>query len=102
YIVEAELPGVKRENVEVRIGDGGRSLTIEGKIVNRRSVPQASGSGAIISTEREWVGNTTFTRTVWLPRPVNATNVSAMLNDGVLTVTVPKTEDLATVTIPVD
>ncbi|KAI0078272.1 HSP20-like chaperone [Panus rudis PR-1116 ss-1] len=132
YIVEAELPGVKKENVEVRIGDGGRSLTIEGKIVNRRSVPQAQSSEASseananasaqgsegmpscstalttsnspkeISTEREWVGNTTFTRTVWLPRPVNATNVSAKLNDGVLTVTVPKAEDPATVTIPVD
>ena len=37
YIVEAELPGVKKENVEVRIGDGGRSVTIEGKIVDRRT-----------------------------------------------------------------
>lgn len=36
YIVEAELPGVKKENIEVRIGDGGRSITIEGKIVDRR------------------------------------------------------------------
>lgn len=40
YVVEAELPGVKKENVEVRIGDGGRSVTIEGKIVNRRAGPQ--------------------------------------------------------------
>ena len=31
YVVEAELPGVKKENVELRIGDGGQSLTIEGK-----------------------------------------------------------------------
>jgi HSP20 family molecular chaperone IbpA len=35
YIVEAELPGVKKENLEVRIGDGGRSVTIEGKIMGR-------------------------------------------------------------------
>ena len=26
FVVEAELPGVKKENVNVRIGDGGRSL----------------------------------------------------------------------------
>lgn len=31
YIVEAEIPGVKKENLEVRIGDGGRSVTVEGK-----------------------------------------------------------------------
>lgn len=36
YVVEAELPGVKKENVELRIGDGGQSLTIEGKTFIRR------------------------------------------------------------------
>lgn len=40
YIVEAELPGVKKENVNVRIGDGGRSLTIEGKVFSRSGEPQ--------------------------------------------------------------
>jgi HSP20 family molecular chaperone IbpA len=37
YILEADLPGVKRENLEVRVGEGGRSITIEGKIVSRRN-----------------------------------------------------------------
>lgn len=37
YIVEADLPGVKKENVEVRIGDGGHSVIIEGKIFRRRN-----------------------------------------------------------------
>jgi len=32
YIVDADLPGVPKENVEVRIGDSGRSITIEGKV----------------------------------------------------------------------
>lgn len=31
YILEADLPGVKKENVDIRIGDGGRSVTIQGK-----------------------------------------------------------------------
>jgi HSP20 family molecular chaperone IbpA len=35
YVVETELPGVKKEDVEVRIGDGGRSITIEGNIIQR-------------------------------------------------------------------
>ncbi|PVF97187.1 HSP20-like chaperone [Serendipita vermifera] len=33
YVVEAEVPGVKKENLDVRVGDGGRSLTIEGRVV---------------------------------------------------------------------
>ena len=40
YVVEAELPGVKKENVNVRIGDGGRTLTIEGKVFSRSGEPQ--------------------------------------------------------------
>ena len=39
YIVEAELPGVKKENLQVRIGDGGRSVTIEGKTHRRGESP---------------------------------------------------------------
>ena len=33
YIIEAELPGVRKEDLDVQIGDNGRSVTIEGKIV---------------------------------------------------------------------
>ena len=143
YVVEAELPGVKKGDIEVRIGDGGRSVTIEGKIAERRSsqAPQAQASevdaGASstpegiyrlwlklnsfaytsltgsssavttsesnqITTEREFVGNTTFTRTVYLPRPVKTDDVVAHLNDGILTVSIPKAEDAGTVRIPVE
>jgi HSP20 family molecular chaperone IbpA len=31
YVVEAEVPGVKKEDLNIRIGDSGRSLTIEGR-----------------------------------------------------------------------
>lgn len=33
YILDADLPGVPKDNVEIRIGDNGRSVTIEGKII---------------------------------------------------------------------
>lgn len=45
YVVEAELPGVKKENVQVRIGDGGRSVTIEGKIVEK-GAPQGEAQAS--------------------------------------------------------
>jgi HSP20 family molecular chaperone IbpA len=41
-------------------------------------------------------------RTVWLPRPVDGNNVAAKLHDGVLTITVNKMEDKASVVVPVE
>jgi HSP20 family molecular chaperone IbpA len=47
------------------------------------------------------VRDSSFTRTVWLPRPVDGNNVAAKLDDGVLTITVNKMEDKASVVVPV-
>lgn len=55
-----------------------------------------------LSVERQFVGNTSFTRTVWLSRPVDGNNVSAHLKDGVLTLTLPKSEDKGSVKVPVE
>jgi HSP20 family protein len=58
YVVEADLPGVKKENVEVRIGDGGRSVTIEGKLFRRRN-----GSGDASEQPGEQTRHTSATAT---------------------------------------
>ncbi|KAI5830453.1 HSP20-like chaperone [Schizophyllum commune Tattone D] len=125
YIVEAEVPGVKKDALEIRVGDGGQSLTIEGRFASRQggeapppaentqasasategtsdstAVTKAADAPNQISTERTVFGN--FTRTVWLPRPVDASKVSAKLNDGILTVTVPKAEDKGSTVVPVE
>ena len=62
YIVETELPGVKKEDVAVRIGDGGRSVTIEGNIIQRKdyadrnepTVSDSSSPQAKVSAEGEF------------------------------------------------
>jgi HSP20 family molecular chaperone IbpA len=141
YIVEAELPGVKKENVEVRVGDGGRSITIEGRIVRGTPQPAAQeattnasaaqradpvvtpsgekslsdppldypsadfgliGQSQQISSERAFTGTSTFTRTVWLPRPIDSSGVKAKLEDGVLTLTVPKAVEQGSTRINVE
>ena len=50
FVVEAELPGVKKENVDLRIGDNGQSLTIEGRTFVQSSQP-TEGATAQTSTE---------------------------------------------------
>lgn len=119
YIIEAELPGVKKENVDIRIGDAGRSVTIQGKTSSRQTNGESDttaettndeGSKAVaktepgtqLTTERQYSGSATFVRTVWLPRPINSSQVSAKLQDGILTMTVPKAEDQESVKVPLD
>ncbi|KAL1748429.1 HSP20-like chaperone [Schizophyllum fasciatum] len=90
YIVEAEVPGVKKDALEIR--PAGTTDTT--------AVTKAPDAPNQLSTERTVFGN--FTRTVWLPRPVDASKVSAKLNDGILTVTVPKAEDHGSTVIKVE
>ena len=44
YIIEAELPGVRKEDVNVEIGGNGRSVTIRGEIIRR---PRQQGQPVI-------------------------------------------------------
>lgn len=80
--VEAELPGFKLEDVEITFV--GNELTIKGK----RSIELPEGSETLID-ER---GEGEFTRTVRLSLPVDAQRVSATMRDGVLRITLPKTD----------
>jgi len=57
FIVETELPGVKKEDVEVRIGDGGRSVTIEGNIMRRGASVNGDGSTSSTSGTQQVEGS---------------------------------------------
>jgi HSP20 family protein len=81
YVVEAELPGVKREDVNIEVS--GNELTISGDV----KVREREG---IIRRRTRRVGEFEFR--VVLPNEVNAEGIDAKLNDGVLTVRVPKAE----------
>jgi HSP20 family protein len=83
-IVKAELPGMKREEIEVSLHDG--SLSISGE---RKS--ESKHEDAEVYRSERFVGR--FQRTVSLPTPVAADKVKAQYKDGILTVTLPKTEE---------
>lgn len=48
YVVEAELPGIKREQLDVKVGDKGRSLTIEGKVSRSDAVKGETGKISVL------------------------------------------------------
>ena len=83
-IVKAELPGFKKENLDISLHEG--NLTISGE----RKQEQACEEAATSRSER-FFGR--FQRTVSLPKSVKPNAIKASYKDGILTVTLPKTED---------
>ena len=92
YLVEAELPGVKAEDVSITL-DGG-VLTISGET---RQEKKDEGQ-SYFRVERSYGS---FRRSVALPRAVRPDAISAELNEGILTVRIPKAEEAKPRQIPV-
>ncbi|HOB73971.1 MAG TPA: Hsp20/alpha crystallin family protein [Phycisphaerae bacterium] len=80
--LEAELPGVAREDLE--ISAAGNELTIRG----RRNPCQ----GENLVYHRQERGYGEFSRVLTLPVEVDTDKIEATLRDGVLTLTLPKAE----------
>jgi HSP20 family protein len=81
YVLEAELPGVKREDVDIEVV--GNEIQITGEIKERER------KGALRRRTRR-TGR--FEYRVRLPDHVDASKVEADLDQGILTVRVPKAE----------
>jgi HSP20 family protein len=79
--VRAELPGVNREDINVEVADG--RLTIA---ATRKTAAPASSEG---QPEQSF----SFNRSLELPEEVQADKISAVYENGVLTVTLPKREE---------
>ena len=84
YIFRAELPGLKREDIEVSLQDG--TLVISGE----RKIEKVE-EGVEVHWQERYYGK--FQRALTLPEPVAADKVKAEYKDGVLIVTLPKTEE---------
>jgi len=84
-ILKAEVPGLKAEDIEVEFDDN--VLTISGE----RAFEETSEDGSYHRVERAYG---TFSRSVTLPRGIKANDVSADVTDGVLTVKVPKADEV--------
>ena len=82
--VEAELPGMKREDVNVSLENN--ILTIKGE----RKKEEKKKEGKYHSTER-YYGS--FYRALDLPTYVDEKNIQAKFKDGVLEVIMPKKEE---------
>ena len=84
-IAVVELPGMRKEDIEISLHDG--TVTISGECKRENS----SDGDKAERTER-YIGR--FRRSIALPTRVDAGKVSATYRDGILTVTLPKAEEV--------
>eukprot|EP00698_Gefionella_okellyi_P012591 TRINITY_DN3403_c0_g1_i2.p1 TRINITY_DN3403_c0_g1~~TRINITY_DN3403_c0_g1_i2.p1 ORF type:complete len:174 (+),score=24.99 TRINITY_DN3403_c0_g1_i2:63-584(+) len=82
FLVKAELPGVKREDIKINLDNRGR-LSIRG----RNHMEKVEDSEHFHRVERSF-GE--FRRDVWLPSGVKKDAVKASMKDGILVVEAPK------------
>jgi HSP20 family protein len=85
FMVEAELPGMELDDIEIFV-DGGNQLTIKGE---RKALAQDNGTW-----HRQERGFGQFVRTVTLSANVDTERVEAKLKNGVLTISLPKPDEV--------
>jgi HSP20 family protein len=83
-VVQAELPGMKKEDIELSLHDN--AITVSGERKNEKKY-----EGGRTSREERFFGR--FTRSITLPKQVDSGKVKASYKDGILTVTLPKAEE---------
>ena len=81
YVFEADMPGIKEEDLDLHLA--GNRLTVTGK----RESASRRESDTFFTMERSFGS---FSRSFNLPDGVDGTKVQAELNNGVLTLRLPK------------
>ncbi|ADB33036.1 heat shock protein Hsp20 [Kribbella flavida DSM 17836] len=81
YVVEIDLPGVARDDVTLEWND--RELTVHGEVKERERT-------GFLRTQTRRAGQ--FHHSITLPGEVDGDRIAASLEDGVLTVRVPKAD----------
>ena len=82
--VQVELPGMKKDAIDIALHDG--VLTVSGE----RKIERERKEGETFRSER-YFGK--FQRSVTLPTAVDAGKVKASYKDGILTIDLPKAEE---------
>lgn len=83
YLIKAELPEVKKDDVRVTLQDG--VITLEGE--RMREYDEAGESDLLLESPYG-----AFSRSFRLPRNINAQAIRAESRNGILQIHIPKTE----------
>lgn len=85
FMIEADVPGIDADNINIRLHDDTLTIEVENTYENRED------RGNALLQERRYGS---FSRSLRFPVHVNGDDVSADYTDGVLNITVPKAEEV--------
>jgi HSP20 family protein len=85
FMIYAELPGVSKDDVKINLADD--TLTLSGEIKE----PEKKDDRTFHRIERSY-GK--FQRSFYLPVQIQGNKVKASFKDGILTITLPKKEEV--------
>jgi len=91
-VVKASIPGVKTDEVQISVT--GEALTIKGEVKQKEETKEK----AYHIREQRWG---TFERTLALPTEVVADKAKAEFENGILTITLPKADEVKPKTITI-
>ena len=92
-VLKVELPGINPDDVEIRVEDS--TLYLKGERKFEKEVKEEN----LHRVERSYG---TFTRSFALPNTIDADNVNAEYENGILTLTMPKREEAKPRTIKIN
>lgn len=93
FVVKLEVPGMKKDELEVSLQDGVLSISGERKAEQKHESTETHRSERFFGR---------FQRAVTLPTRVEGDKVAASYQDGILTITLPKAEEVKPKQIPIN
>ncbi len=87
YVLRADVPGLKPEDVKIEVEDDVLTVTAE------HEETEEDKQGEFIRRERRYGS---FSRTMTLPKGVSADQIEATCTNGVLEVTIPRAKEAET------
>ena len=94
FLVRAELPGFRKEDLSVEVNDG--LLTVTGHRKTETKADDKDAKANAVTEERR------VSRTISLPEQIKADAIEAKYENGILTVTLPKREEAKPRQIAID
>ena len=84
FMISADLPGIEKSDIEVKVEENTLIL------IANRYIDKSDNNEKIHYNERRFG---TFSRSFKLPKTVKEEKITAKLDNGVLSIVIPKTED---------
>lgn len=83
YVIEAELPGIRKEDVQIEVTEGGLKIS-----ATKETMAEEKKEGYL----RKERGYLSFRRQLSIPEDSDVDGIEAKLMDGVLRINIPKKE----------